>query len=102
MPHTLGLFLLAVSAFAQSGQTPPENAEEPVIKAGTEEVMLDVVVRDKHGRRVTNLQPEDLQIFDNGTECKVRSFRLVLATQPPVRSGTATPTPQPPAESGRS
>jgi VWFA-related protein len=88
--------LLPLSALAQNGGTPTENTEEPVIRAGTEEVMLDVVVRDKHGRRVTDLQPGDLEIFDNGVRRIVQSFQLVEVGQ--GSAGAASPARQAPAE----
>jgi VWFA-related protein len=61
-----------------------QSVDEPLIKARTDEVMLDVVVRDRHGRRVSDLKAEDLEVFDNGVQRKVRSFRLVQGQQTPA------------------
>ena len=64
-------------AFAQS---PPANAPDsdmPTIKAGAEEVMIDVIARDKKGQPVTNLTPADLELYDNGVKRKISSFRLI-------------------------
>ena len=36
------------------------------LHAGTKEVLLDVVVRDKKGQRVTNLENSEIEIIDNG------------------------------------
>ena len=66
---------LGVVLYAQQPQTPPEQA--PAIKGAAEEVLLDIVVRDKKGHRVDDLKPEDFQIFDNGEPKKITSFRLV-------------------------
>ena len=67
--------LLGPTLFAQQAQAPPRW--RPVVKGKAEEVLLDVVVRDKKGHRVDNLKPEDFQIFDNGEPKKITSFRLV-------------------------
>jgi VWFA-related protein len=93
------------AAFAQTpapGQlaTP---AKDVVIRAGSNEVMLDVVVRDKKGQRVVNLEPGDLQILDNGVERKITSFKLIqgagsfsAAAELENRQAAATgPTPPP-------
>jgi len=61
---------------------PPSAAPAPqpgivTLHAGTNEVLLDVVVRDKKGQRVANLQSGDLEITDNGVPQKITSFRLI-------------------------
>ncbi len=65
--------LLAAPTYHASAQ----QRESPVIRIGTNEVMLDVVVRDKKGKRVPDLEAGDLRILDNGVECKISSFSLV-------------------------
>jgi VWFA-related protein len=50
---------------------------DTVIRAGTDEVLLDVVARDKKGAPVTNLRAEDLTLFDNGVERPIKSLRLI-------------------------
>ena len=51
--------------------------KDHVIGATTQEVMLDVVVRDKKGRMVRNLRAEELEVSDDGIVRKLRSFRAV-------------------------
>jgi VWFA-related protein len=72
----------ALTAMALLAQTPaaPDKAQ-PVIKGGAEEVVLDVIVRDKHGKAVTDLTPQDFEITDNGEKRTVTSFRLVTGTE---------------------
>jgi VWFA-related protein len=41
--------------------------------------VLDVVVRDKKGRPVLDLQPEELQVFEEGTLQKVEAFKRIEA-----------------------
>ena len=47
------------------------------VSATSEEVLLDVVVRDKKGRAVRDLKPDDFRVFDNGEAKTIKSFRLI-------------------------
>jgi len=67
---------LAISRNA-FGQTPAVPPGEVTIRVGVDQVMLDVVVRDKKGQKVVNLTPADLEVFDNGIEREISSFRLI-------------------------
>jgi VWFA-related protein len=63
-------------------------AQEPVtIRSTSQEVLLDVVVRDKKGRPVRDLRPEEIQVTDDGVRQNIRSFRL--ATSSAELSGAA-------------
>jgi VWFA-related protein len=65
---------LADSAAAQ-GTTPAET--QPTIRTTASEVLLDVVVRDKHGRQVKNLKSSDVEIYEDGVRQQILSFRPV-------------------------
>ena len=43
----------------------PKPAAAPSIKAKAEDVVLDVIVRDKKEHLVINLKPEDFEVLDN-------------------------------------
>ncbi len=49
------------------------------IRQSVQEVLLEVTVRDAHGRVVKNLKPADLQIFEDGVRQDIRSFKFVQA-----------------------
>ena len=67
-----------LSGFGQQRAEPPVSPTGGVtIRAGTNEVLLDIVVRDKKGQRVTNLQQGELEIVDNDVPRKINSFRLI-------------------------
>jgi VWFA-related protein len=57
------------------------QAPEVVIRSSAREVLLDVVVRDAHGKLVTNLKPEDVSVYEDGVRQDVRSFRLVAGSE---------------------
>jgi VWFA-related protein len=88
-PAIVCLLAAAVGAGAQAPA--PGDAQSPVFKSGGgEEVLLDVVVRDKKGHLIKDLKPEDFQIFDNGAKKTVKSFRLVEGTETVSTAGGRT------------
>jgi VWFA-related protein len=68
---------LSLLGVPQTGvaQAPPQSETVPTVRATASEVMLDVVVRDKHGKHVKNLKAEDLEIYEDGVRQEVVSFR---------------------------
>lgn len=80
MKRTAGaafLILLSCMPSGLKGQEAKEAQDsQAVIRTGVAEVLLDVVVRDKRGRLVRNLKPEDLEIYENGVRQDIRAFRL--------------------------
>jgi VWFA-related protein len=67
------VFLLTWTAFGQ--------APDAVIRSSVREVLLDVVVRDAHGRLVNNLKPGEVTVYEDGVRQEVRSFRLVAGSE---------------------
>ena len=65
-------------------------AQTPTIKSGTEEVLLDVVIRDKKGKPVNDIKPDDLTVVDNGAKQTVTSFRLVQGKEAISHTGATT------------
>lgn len=63
-------------------------AATPSIKAKAEDVVLDIVVRDKKGHLVTDLKPEDFEVLDNGVPKKIDGFRLLQGNEAISGSGT--------------
>ncbi len=75
------LTLLALTGAPIWGQetpnAPAQATRQPEIRALSEEVLLDVIVRDKHGRPVRDLKPEEVEVFEEGIQQKITSFRLL-------------------------
>lgn len=76
----------------------PLRAQNPPITLHTsaQEVVLDVAVRDSHGKFVKNLQPGEIEIYEDGLKQEVRSFRLVkgkaVIAEIPAAPDPAAPT----------
>jgi VWFA-related protein len=70
---------LAVAVLLVAASAPAQEPKPPVFSAGTEVVLLDLVVRDGKGRLVQDLRPDEVQVFEDGELCPIESFRLVQA-----------------------
>ncbi len=89
----LGAFLVLPAATPAQAptQAPPQPAAgTPTIRSTAQEVVLDMVFRDKKGKTVRDIRPEEIHITEEGAEQKLNSLRLVEGTAPPaVVSGGA-------------
>ena len=81
----IGLSLSAIQG--TSGQTP--QGQDEVIRVRTNEVRLDVVVKDKKGRPVKDLTAGDFEVLEDGVSQKIASFRFVNREATP-EADTAT------------
>ncbi len=91
---------IAVVAAAASGiaAVPEDRKEQPQeFGASAEQVSVDFVVRDKHGRFIDDLTPADVQVFEDGVRQDVESLRLVRgqATKVPAPQPGIAPGPRP-------
>jgi VWFA-related protein len=79
---------------ARAQQTAPESGF--TLHISSHLVDIGVVALDKKGRPVTNLKPEDFEIYDNGVKQEVRSFeQAASATAPEPAAASAAPTDRP-------
>ena len=70
-PRLLSLLLLALLPVAPlAWQSPaastPSRADQPIFRLSVSLVQLDAVVTDRHGRHVTNLGPQDFEVYQDG------------------------------------
>ncbi len=63
-------------------QTAPDS--NVVIRSSTREVLLEVSVRDAHGKLVNKIDPAQVEVYENGVRQEIKSFRLVQGSE--VRS----------------
>ncbi len=86
-------------------QEPPAELRRDVFKVDTEVVLLDVVVRDKKGRSVRDLRPDEIEVYEDGARQRVGNFRFLDsraigeeiedAARAPMPSPAAAPRPEP-------
>jgi VWFA-related protein len=79
MKSFLSLLLTITTAFSTGvvwGQTTTQDQDD-VIRVRSNEVRLDVVVKDKKGRPIKDLKATDFEVLEDGVPQKVESFRFV-------------------------
>jgi len=97
--RALLLFILTcVAGGVLAGQGPP-NEQTTTIRTTSREVILDVIVRDKHHHAVADLRPDEIEVFEDGVKQKLNAFRDVQGAeqlqreQALAKSNSATPSP---------
>lgn len=76
----LVLILNVLAAPVLCGQA-PANEQTPTIHATTREVILDVIVRDKHHHAMADIRPEEIEVFEDGVKQKINAFRNVQGAE---------------------
>lgn len=72
---TAALFLAAIPVQSQGKKQPASSPEQDhAIRVTSNLVSLDVLVKDKRGRAVIDLRPEELIVFENGVPQKIEFF----------------------------
>ena len=67
--------LLLIAPLSTQAQTTDQS-----LTIGAKEVLLDVIARDKKGRNVRDLKPEEIEIYEDGVKQTITSFRLLETT----------------------
>lgn len=57
--------------------TPAQEPQEPVIRVDVEEILVDIVVRDRRGRPIRDLRPEEIEVFEDGVKMDPRGLQLI-------------------------
>jgi VWFA-related protein len=68
------LVLLNCAFFAQK---PTPTPDDDVVKISTNLIQIDVIVTDNKGKIVTDLKPEDFEIYENGKKQEMTNFLFV-------------------------
>src|SRR5437773_8934640 len=100
---TTTLCLFVAAAQSQEKKEPKKSDEDDVIKINSNLVSLDVIVKDKKGKAITDLKPEDFTVYENGVPQKIEFFDSTLTTGSEAGQPTATivpPQPKPPTATG--
>src|SRR5258708_5100005 len=100
----LGLLLTAAVSLTITVQSQDKKQtkgadDDDVIKVTSNLVSLDVIVKDKKGKPVTDLKPEDFTVSENGVSQKIDFFDSTLTsnnevTQTATANGSAQPAPR--------
>ena len=97
IPVLLFIIFSTISVFSQNAKptatpTPkPIENDEDVVKISTTLIQVDVTVTDKSGKIVTDLKPEDFEVYENGEKQKITNFSFINSAP----EAKASPTPKP-------
>ena len=70
--------LFVLSALGQKpSPTPAQPDDSSVVKISTSLIQLDVTVTDKDGKIITDLRPEEVEIYENGDKQKITNFSFI-------------------------
>src|SRR5256884_4737669 len=72
--------LLAVIAVHSQDKKQTKSADDDVIKVTSNLVSLDVIVKDKKGKPITDLKAEDFTVIENGVPQRVEFFDSTLTS----------------------
>jgi VWFA-related protein len=75
------LTALLLAALGSAAQSQPQQANpdqsNTTIRSTAQEVLLDMVFRDKKGRAIRDVRPEEIHVLEDGVEQNLTSFRLI-------------------------
>ncbi|MFM9904830.1 MAG: VWA domain-containing protein [Pyrinomonadaceae bacterium] len=100
----IAIFLAStVAIFSQNPVPKPQLTPPPddtdVVKISTNLIQIDVSVLDSKGKAVTDLKPEEIEIFENGQKQKITNFSFISSIRAstenaPAADKNAIPIPQ--------
>jgi VWFA-related protein len=97
---TFAVFLAAIPVRSQDKKQIRSGADDDdVIKVTSNLVSLDVIVKDKKGKAITDLKPEDFTVVENGVPQKIQFFDSTLTSsnesaQPTTATDSTGPKPR--------
>jgi VWFA-related protein len=99
--RSLAVLLLNFLIVSQLGGQTSDKEQVPTIHTTTREVVLDVIVRDKHHHAISDIRPEEIEVYEDGVKQKVNAFRDVTGSeQLRTEQAMAKSNAQSPASSG--
>jgi VWFA-related protein len=74
------VFIFAAAIPAQQPSPTPLEEDNQVVRISTNLIQIDVTVLDKNGKLVTDLTPEDFELYENGEKQTISNFSLITRT----------------------
>src|SRR5437867_2637432 len=61
----------------QGQPPPPSDPQQPVFSSGISLVRVDVIITDRNGNQIADLQPADFDVTEDGKPQKIETFKLI-------------------------
>jgi VWFA-related protein len=78
---TVAFSIAGLSQTPVPSATPPPADDTNVVKITTTLIQVDVTVTDRKGNVITDLKPEEIEIFENGDKQNITNFSFVSNTR---------------------
>jgi len=88
-----------VPAQSQENKQTKKPDDDEVIRVASNLVSLDVIVKDKKGKAINDLKPEDFTVIENGVAQKIEFFDSTLTTNEAAQPARPNDPTQPPNDS---
>jgi VWFA-related protein len=75
---------LSIDVDAQNPTPEQTTDESEVVRVSSDLVLVDALVLDKSGKQVTDLTPDDFELFQDGKPQKITNFTYVNSENPPA------------------
>jgi VWFA-related protein len=75
-------FFLSLTIFAQQPSATPPDDDKDAIKISTTLIQADVTVTDQKGNVVTDLKPEEFEVYENGKKQTISNFSFISVAKP--------------------
>ncbi|MGI8882941.1 MAG: VWA domain-containing protein, partial [Pyrinomonadaceae bacterium] len=93
-PATFLFLVLASNVFSQTirpSAVPTPPADDDIVKISTSLIQIDATVTDKSGKIISDLKPEEVEIYENGVKQEISNFSFVSNVKTESETAPATP-----------
>jgi len=90
---TVSLFAVFGSAAQSQPQVANPEQSNTTLRSTAQEVLLDMVFRDKKGKAIRDVRPEEIHILEDGVEQNLASFHLVEGANAEISAPGTTAAP---------
>jgi VWFA-related protein len=83
------IVLVFIGSVAAQQTPPPRTDDDDVVRITTTLIQVDVSVTDKKGKQVTDLKPEDFEIYENAKKQEITNFSYISVATPKSQTDAA-------------
>src|SRR5437016_3985354 len=87
------ILTLFAPVFGQQPKPSPQvgtQSKDEVVRVTTNLVQVDVVVTDKDGKQVSDLRPEDFEVFEDGRKQRITNFSYISTDAASISTDAAS------------
>jgi len=78
---TLAVAFITLFVLESFGQTAAPTPPDDVVKITTTLIQVDVTVTDSKGKAVTDLKPDEIEVYENGEKQKITNLSFITSVR---------------------